>query len=99
MNNGNETLKIPGLSGVTGGADPYLANLLNSTNTMFANMSQGFELQGVLFQIKPFTDYNILLKGFVDDIRSGGDLLPEEAEESYVRALIGKLKGAARDST
>ena len=29
----------------------------------------------------------------------GEELLPEETEESYVRALIGKLKGAARDNT
>ena len=80
-------------------ADPNLVNLLNTTNAMFANMSQGFALQFVLSQIKPFTGYTIPLKDFVEDIRSGGDLLPEEAEESYVRGLIGKLKGAARDST
>ena len=80
-------------------ADPNLVNLLNTTNMMFANMSQGFALQGVLSQIRPFTGYNIPLKDFVEDIRSGGDLLPEEAEGSYVRALIGKLKEAARDST
>ena len=79
--------------------DPNLVNLLNTTNAMFANMSLGFALQGVLSQIKPFTGYNIPLKDFVEDIRNGSDLLPQEAEESYVRALIGKLKGAARDST
>ena len=79
--------------------DPNLANLHNTTNAMFANMSQDFALQGNLSQIKHFTGYNIPLKDFVEVIRSGGYLLPQDAEESYVRALIGKLKGAAQDST
>ena len=78
--------------------NPHIATLLNSTSTMITSMSNSFALQGVLSQIKPFTGYNVPLKDFVEDIKAGGDLLPEDAEEAYVRALVGKLKGAARDS-
>ena len=61
-------------------------------------MSNSFALQGVLSQIKSFTGYNVPLKDFVKNVKAGANLLPETAEQAYVKALIGKLKGTARDN-
>ena len=88
---------IPNVGSVPA-VDPHVSTLFNSTTTMFTSMSNSFALQGVLSQIKPFTGYNVPLKYFVEVIKAGGDLLPEDAEEAYVKAVIGKLKGAARKS-
>ena len=85
-------------AGAPPAVDPHLATLLNSTSTIFTSRSNSFALQGVLSQIKSFTGYNIPLKDFVEEIKAGADLLPEDAEQAYVRAFIDKLKGAARNS-
>ena len=61
-------------------------------------MTTSFSLQNALSQVRNFNGTNGPLEDFIADVRTAREQLPEGCEQQYVRALVGKLRGAAHDS-
>lgn len=84
----------------TGGqAGDQGANVAAALTTSFASMSASFALQNVLVGFPEFDGKNMPLKDFLQDVRNGLEFAGGDQEPRYVRAVLTKLKGAARDCT
>lgn len=72
---------------------------LSVTNAMMTSMAECFALQHGTLNIPFFNGRNIPLKDFLQDVQNGAVFVPPASEGSFVKAVLGKLQGAARDST
>ena len=64
---------------------------------MMRAMSLSIAMGNALWAVRPFDGSNITLKDFIDDIRSGAAYVPSTETRSYISAVIGKLRGPAKD--
>ena len=72
--------------------------LLNQTAMMVNTMTESFTLANALQGIRHFNGKSPL-KDFLQDVKNGANYVPLNLKGNYVRAVLGKLTGAARDST
>ena len=72
---------------------------LNVSNAMMTSMAQCITLQHSTLNIPFYDDKNIPLKNFLQDIRKAQSLFLLLLESSFLKAVLGKLQNAARDST
>ena len=71
----------------------------NLTTMMMTTMMGNYALQTALLGIRRFDGRNMPLKDFIQDIRNGSIYVPEDQTGQYVKAIMGRLEGSARDST
>lgn len=76
------------------------ASANNSTlNPLMTSMAECLSITQGMLGIPHFDGRNMPLKDFLQDIKNGAAYLPPESENKYVRGVLGKLQGCARDST
>lgn len=69
------------------------------TRTLITSISASFAVQSLIAGLPDFDGRNLPLKDFIQDVKNGAEFLPQGQEANYVRLVIGKLRGPARDST
>lgn len=77
------------------------ANTINRTlsDAMVTSMAECFALQQGVMHIPFYDGKNIPVRDFIQDIINGESSIPENCENQFVKVVLSKLKGAARDST
>lgn len=90
-NRGNANATGSGAAGAATGAGTNA----DATTLLLASNA----LQNVLVGIREFDGRTTLLKDFIQDAKNGSVYIPEGQRPLYVRAVLGKLKGSARDCT
>ena len=65
---------------------------------MMRAMSLSIAMGNALRAVHPFDGSNITLKDFIDDIKSGATYVPPTDRKSYISAVIGRLRGPAKDA-
>ena len=84
---------------VPGAAQPFVSpELMNQTVTMMASMATSFTLSNALQSVRHFDGRNIALKEFIQDVRNAARTVPQAQMESFLNAVMTKLRGPARDS-
>ncbi|XP_058790626.1 uncharacterized protein LOC131663872 [Phymastichus coffea] len=68
-----------------------------ATLNLLTSMSASFTLQSIVQGITEFDGKNVPLKDFIQDIRNGRALIDDKQEANFIRLIIAKLKGPARD--
>ena len=77
--------------------DGFTTAYFTQQTEMMRAMSLSIAMGNALRAVCPFDDSNITLKDFIDDIRSGAAYAPSTEIRSYISAVIGKLRGPAKD--
>lgn len=67
--------------------------------TAINNMTGSFALQNAIAGLPEFNGKNIPLKDFIQDVQNGATYITGENKGNYIRAVISKLRGPARDTT
>jgi hypothetical protein len=72
---------------------------LDASNAMMTSMAECFTLQHSTLNIPHFDGKNMPLKDFLQDVHNGAVYVAPTSQGAYVKAVLGKLMGPARDST
>ncbi|KAL7289152.1 hypothetical protein TKK_0017096 [Trichogramma kaykai] len=71
---------------------------LEATTLMLTVMAGSFALNNVTLSIPIFDVKNIPLRDFIQDVRNGAAQITENQTPNFIKAVLAKLKGPARDS-
>ncbi|CAB0031905.1 unnamed protein product [Trichogramma brassicae] len=72
---------------------------LEATTLMLTAMAGSFALNNATLSIPSFDGKNIPLRDFIQDVRNGAAQITELQTPNFIKAVLAKLKGPARDST
>lgn len=71
----------------------------DQTAQFMTTLSTSIVLQNALQAIPEFDGRNLPLKDFLQDIQNGALYISAGQMPNYIRAIVSKLRGPARDST
>ena len=67
-------------------------------DAMMTPMAECFAIQQGIMNIPTFDGKNMPVRDFIQDIINGKSSVPVNCEPQYIKAVLARLKGAARDS-
>lgn len=70
-----------------------------AVNQSITALVSSFALQNSITGLRPFNGTDWPLKDFIQDIKNGAVSVPADQQTNYLRAVVSKLRGAARDSS
>ena len=68
-------------------------------SALMISMAQTMAMQAAITSIPIFDGKNIPLKDFIQDIRNADADIPGNQKESFIKKVLSKLRGSARNST
>ena len=82
------------------GATDFTGNISRTLNdAMVTSMAECFAIQQGIMNVPIFNGKNMPVRDFIQDVINGEASIPANCEKQYIRAVLSRLKGAARDST
>ena len=92
----------PNITNSLSGPNPNIAPLNQSMNldasAAMASVLECMTLQQSTYHIRQFDGKNPPLKEFLQDIENGAVYVTESTEPSFIKVVLSKLKGVARES-
>ena len=67
-------------------------------DAMMTSMAECFAIQQGIMNIPTFDGKNMPVRDFIQDIINGESSVPANCEPQFIKAVLARLKGAARDS-
>ena len=68
-------------------------------SALMISMAQTMAMQAAITSIPVFDGKNIPLKDFIQDIRNTDADIPDNQKASFIKKVLSKLRGSARNST
>lgn len=81
-------------------ANATCAGTINRTlsDAMVTSMAECFAIQQATLNIPFYDGKNMRVRDFIQDVENGEASVPPNCEMQYIKAVLSRLKGAARDS-
>ena len=68
-------------------------------DAMVTLMAECFAIQQGIMNVSIFDGKNMPVRDFIQEVVNGKARIPANCEKQYIKAVLPRLKGAARDST